>query len=181
MEEKKVQLYPSKIRIVPNCKLAKNTSNLDNQSYNNILNGGKGGIIEKKKHKKHGQIISTYTITNADGYDNTDPLTFFDYSVLSVCISEIEEGNTCTTPAIILRGLTGKRVGEVGGTANGTVNPDQRNAIINSVTKMMGTVITINNSAVNWATTKAGKKLLPILSYLAALLLQKSTDKSLTT
>lgn len=147
--EKKVQIYPAKIRIVPNCKLVKITGNLSEQSFSRRLSGKSAGIIEKKKTKKRDELVSTFTIANVEGYDNTDPLKFFDYSVLSVCISEIEEGNTCTTPAIILRGLTGKTKGIVGGTANGAVNPDQRAAILNSVTKLMSTVITVNNSAVN--------------------------------
>ena len=98
MEEKKsnVQLYPSKVRIVPNCKLAKVTANLTEEKYTNFLSGRKnGGILEKKKSKKHGDIVSTYTITNDKNYDGTEPLNFFDYSVLSVCISEMENGNMC--------------------------------------------------------------------------------------
>ena len=101
-------IFPSKVRIFPNCKLAKITANLSAEGYGNyITSKTQGGILEKKKH---GNIITTYTISNIEGYDNTAQLTFFDYSVLSVCISEIEQGNNCTTPAIILRGLTGKLV-----------------------------------------------------------------------
>ena len=48
-----------------------------------------------------------------------------------------------------MRGLTGKTTGASGGTHNGAINPDQRNAIMASVTKLMGTVIKIDNSNVN--------------------------------
>ena len=149
MNEKNIQLYPSKVRIVPNCKLAKVTANRSEKQYDKLLAGKRQGVIEKKNHKKHGEIISDYFIVNAKGYDGTEPLNFFDYSVLSVCISEMENGNMCTTPAVILRGLTGKTTGASGGTHNGAINPDQRNAIMASVTKLMGTVIKIDNSEVN--------------------------------
>ncbi len=144
-----VQLYPAKVRVVPNCKLAKITANRTEEQYTDLISGEKYSVVEKKKSKKHPKIVSDYYITNADGYDGTDPLTFFDYSVLSVCISEQLEGNPCTTAAVILRGLTGKTTGVNGGTHNGAINPDQRAAIMESVKKLMGTIIKINLSDVN--------------------------------
>ena len=142
-------LYPSKIRIVPNCKLAKVSPNLTDSQYDKAISGNPRKIREKKNHKKHGEIISTYYITNVDGYDNTDPLTSSDYDVLSVCISEIDAGNNCTTTAIILRGLTGKTTGVNGGTHNGEVNKDQRAAILNSIKKLMSTIIKVDLTDVN--------------------------------
>ena len=161
MEEKNIQLYPAKVRIVPNCKLAKVTANRTDKQYENLLSGKKnGGILEKKKNKKHGDIISTYKITNAEGYGGTDPLSFFDYSVLSVCDSTIAEDNDCITFAMILRGLTGKTRAAVGGTDNGTVNPDQRAAIMESVIKLMQTTIKVDNSKVNEALGYEGGKII---------------------
>ena len=155
MEEKKVQLYPAKVRVVPNCKLAKVTANRTNEQYVDLLSGKKnGGILEKKKSKKHGDLISTYTITNADGYDGTDPLSFFDYSVLSVCDSTIAEGNDCITFAMILRGLTGKTTEN----GNGNLHADQRDAIFNSVLKLMQTTIKIDLSDVNKELGYEGEK-----------------------
>ena len=55
----------------------------------------------------------------------------------------------CTTVAIILRGLTGKIRREIGGTHNGIVNPDQRFFILNSIKKLMTTVIEIDLTEVN--------------------------------
>ena len=142
-------IYPSKVRIVPNCKLAKLTANQTDEQYQKLMNGGRRGVIEKKNHKKYGEIVTKYYITNVDNYDNTDPLTSGDYDVLSVCISEIENGNMCTTVAIILRGLTGKTRREVGGTHNGVVNPDQRKSILKSIEKLMSTKIEIDLSETN--------------------------------
>ena len=144
-------IYPSKIRIVPNCKLAKLTPNHTDNEYQKMMNGGNSGVIEKRNHKKFGKVVTKYTITNADGYDNTDPLISADYDVLSVCISEIEAGNMATTPAIILRGLTGRTTGASGGTHNGEVNKDQRAAILNSIEKLMSTIITIDATETNKA------------------------------
>ena len=157
MEEKNIQLYPAKVRIVPNCKLAKVTANRTDKQYENLLSGKKnGGILEKKKNKKHGDIISTYKITNADGYGGTDPLSFFDYSVLSVCDSTIAEGNGCITFAMILRGLTGKTTEN----GNGNLHADQRAAIMESVIKLMQTTIKVDNSKVNEALGYEGGKII---------------------
>ena len=144
-------VFPSKIRIVPNCKLAKLTPNHTDDEYQKMMNGGNSGVIEKRNHKKHGRVITKYTIINAEGYSNTDPLISADYDVLSVCISEIEAGNMATTPAIILRGLTGRTKAEIGGTSNGAVNKDQRAAILNSIEKLMSTIITIDATETNKA------------------------------
>ena len=141
------KIFPSKIRIVPNCKLVKLTSSRDAEQYAALLDGEKYSAVEKRNHKKFGKVVTKYQITNAEGYSNTDPLISADYDVLSVCISEIEEGNMATTPAIILRGLTGK-VGEGG---NAKLNANQRAAILNSIEKLMSTIITIDATESNKA------------------------------
>ena len=60
MEEKKsnVQLFPSKVRVVPNCKLAKITANRTEEQYADLLSGEKYSVIEKKKSKKRAEILS---------------------------------------------------------------------------------------------------------------------------
>lgn len=142
-----VQIYPSKVRVVPNIKLIKNISKLSAESYQDMLNGGNGGIIEKRNHKKFGDVITTYKISNADGYDDENPLTELDAAVLSACISEQKVGNEDTTSAIILRALTGK-VGESG---DHKPRVNQREAILHSVTKLMQTIIDIDLSKTNKA------------------------------
>lgn len=163
MEEKKsnVQLFPAKVRVVPNCKLAKVTANLAEQSYSKLISGKNAEIVEKRVTKKRAEVVSTFTVSNAEGYDNSDPLTFFDYCVLSVCISEQLAGNNYTTLAIILRGLTGKTRKNANGTSvnNGIVNPDQRNAIMHSIEKMMSTIIKVDNSVVNKELGYEGEKI----------------------
>lgn len=143
-----VQIYPNKQRIIPNCKLAKIINNLSNANYSDmVVNGNERKIREVKNHKKHGDVITTYQLVNDTDSDGSDPLTEFDRAVLSVCISEWEIGNRHTTPAIILRGLTGK-VGarHIG---KGRIHKDQRIAIIHSVKKMMNIIIEIDLSDTN--------------------------------
>ncbi len=142
-----IQIYPAKVRVVPNVKLIKNISKLSAEGYQDMLGGGTGGIIEKRNHKKFGDVITTYKIVNAEGFTDENPLTEFDAAVLSACISEQKAGNDDTTPAVILRSLTGK-VGE-GGDAKPCKN--QRRAILDSVEKLMCTKITADLSAVNKA------------------------------
>ena len=141
-----IQVYPSKKRIVPNFKLVKIAHNLSDAKYNGmVINGNFRSIVEKKNHTKNGDdVITVYKIANSEGYDNTDPLTEFDRAVLSVCISEFDVGNLCTTPAIILRGLTGK-VGKSGA----EIFPNQRLAIMTSITKLMQTTIQIDDTNTN--------------------------------
>ena len=149
-----VQIYPSTKRLVPNFKLVKVTQKMGSELYTDIVNGKrKGGVVEKKNHKKHGDIVSVYTVTNADGYDNTDPLNVTDYAVLSVCASEYDVGNRYTTVAIILRGLIGKV-----GNQNVRPRPDQYNAIINSLKKLMFTGIEIDLSVTNAELNYGGKE-----------------------
>lgn len=139
-------IYPSKIRIVPNCKLAKIINNLTDSQFDNMTDKvKKRGLIEMKNHKKFGEILSTYKIVNGNDYDGTDPLTEFDRAVLSVCASEWEIGNRHTSPAIIFRGLTGKI--STGG--NGKIHSDQRAAILSSIKKMMGLILEIDMSETN--------------------------------
>ena len=158
-----IQVYPSKRRVVPNCKLAKVINNLTDPQFDKMMDGNKRGVVEMKNHKKHGKIVTYYKLVNNDNPDDTDPLTEFDRAVLSVCISEWEAGNRHTTPAIILRGLTGK----IGIGGNGKIHKDQRTAIMNSIIKLMSTIIWIDDSDVNeqlnYAETNNSKKCSAIL------------------
>lgn len=151
---KNVQIYPATKRIVPNFKLVKVTQKMDGDLYKDIVSGKrKAGIVEKKNHKKKGDVITTYTISNSDGYENTDPLNITDYSVLSACASEFDVGNRFTTVAIILRAL----IGEVGN-QNVRPRPDQYYMIMTSLKKLMGTIIEIDLSATNESLKYSGNK-----------------------
>ena len=133
---KSIQIYPSKVRIEPNDKMARSLFNWDDVSYDALMQGAKGNIVEKKNHRKHGEIKTPIKLGNATGYGNGDPLTEFDRAVLSVCISEFAVGNAYTTPAIIFRALVGK-VGE----GDEGVRPmkNQAEAIYKSIDKLMFT------------------------------------------
>jgi|GEM_PF-1654777 len=142
-----VQVYPNKQRIVPNCKIAKTISNLTDQQFDDMIQKGDSrGIIEKKHHKKFGDIITAYRIVSDNEYDDSsDPLSEFDRDVLSVCISEWEVGNRYTTPAIIYRGLTGK----VNKNTDAMPSKDQYAAIIHSIKKLISITLDTELSDVN--------------------------------
>lgn len=131
----KSQVYPSKVRVVPNDKATKIFFNKSEEKFQRLLNGKRNILVEKKAKGK--EICSYLTVVSAPS--GKEPPTEFDRAVLSVCISEWIEGNKITTPAIILRALIGK-VGEVG------IRPraDQKSAINNAVDKMLGTIIKID-------------------------------------
>lgn len=116
---KNVQIYPSKKRVELNDKATKRFFNLTRESYQKLLeSNAKATLIEKKNHKKFGNIKSSFSISNENGFSNFIPLDEHDRAVLSVCVSNWLEGNRYITPAIIYRGLTGK-VNDASGNSRG--------------------------------------------------------------
>ena len=140
MDEKisNVQLYPGTQRVELNDKATKILFNLTAENYAAMIQKNLNcGVVEKKNHKKHGKIKSTFKIENENGYTQIVELSEFDRAVFGVCISEYLAGNQYTTPAIILRALTGK----VGKADEGVkLYPEQRTAILQSIDKMMCTL-----------------------------------------
>lgn len=161
MKPENITLYPAKTRVVPNIKLIKNLAKQSTENYQDLLNGAAGSVIEKKNHKKFGKVTTLYEISNAEGYDGTDPLNEFDYAVLSACISEWKELNRHSTFAIILRSLTGKTHKN----DDGIIEKNQREWILNGVNKLMSTLITVDLTDVNEKFGYSGEKKLtaPIL------------------
>ena len=141
-ENENVQIYPARIRIVPNSKLVKNVCNLSGAAYDRAINGTERKIVETRNHKKFGKVKTPYKLSNNG--DNTEPLDEFDRAVLSVCVSEMEAGNRYTTPSIIFRGLTGKI-----GRGDAEPSANQRAAIMTSLLKLMGTLIWIDDEDTN--------------------------------
>ena len=140
-----VRLYPIKKRLVPNFKLCKVIYDLEQEKYDRmVVDGKQRRIVEKKHHKKFGDLFTVYKISNANGYSNDDPLDEFDYAVYSVCVSYFDAGYKCITPAIIYRALTGK-------STTAKLRSDLRNAILNSLKKLIGTIIEIDETEVNAA------------------------------
>ena len=150
----RVQVYPSFKRIVPNFKLAKVSANQTTEIYGKMLEGKIRGVIEKRKNKKHNDIVTDYTFTNVEGYENTEPINETDRAVLSVCCSAYEDGLRYMTLGMLLRGLTGK----TRKTHNGKVNKAQRAAILHSLQKLMNTIITIDLTQTNKKLHYEGKK-----------------------
>ena len=153
-----VQLYPTTKRLVPNFKLCKVIAHLSKEQYERMVVDGKARkVLEKHNHRRYGEVVTVYRISNSDDFDNTDPLNEFDYAVLSVCISYLADGIEHITPAMIYRGLTGK----VSKGGKGKMTIEQRDAILFSVKKLMGTIIEIDESETNPA-LNYGKDISPI-------------------
>ena len=174
-----VQLYPTTKRLVPNFKLCKVISHLSKEQYERmVVDGKQRKILEKRNHKRYGEVVTVYKISNADGFDNTDPLNEFDYAVLSVCISYLADGIEHITPAMIYRGLTGK----VSKGGKGKMTIEQRDAILSSVKKLMGTIIEIDESETNPA-LNYGKDRAPITcsAILPAYFVEKTVNGQDTT
>ena len=132
-EIQNVQIYPSTTRVEPNDKVTKLTFNFNAETYEELITGNGFNVIETKRHKKFGEITSSFKIRSI----YNEPLTEFDRAVLAVCTSEMCAGNLYTTPSIIYRGLTGKI-----GKGDAKPHTNQLNVILHSVKKLMGTKYT---------------------------------------
>ena len=136
-----VQIFPSRNRTEANDKLTEKVFSLLAETYYNMVTyGSRFDLIEKKNHKKYGDIFSYFWLELIDGYTDKSPLNQFDRAVLAACISEWAANNRYTTPSIIYRHLTGK----IGSDAE--PKPELRAAILKSIDKMMCTQIKVDMS-----------------------------------
>ena len=131
---KNFQIIPSKIRVITNDRLSKRLFNLIDADFQYLIEKQNDiNFVEMNQHKKFGEICSPLKIDiDGESFSISEPLNQFDCAVLSVCISEWLANNKITTPAIILRGLTGKI-----GRGDAEPSKDQLAAIFNSIDKLM--------------------------------------------
>lgn len=136
-----VTILPSRKRLEVNDKLSETIYYFDGEFYERLVKSNKKTqIIEKANHKKFGDIVTTVGLSLINDYTDTKPLNQFDRAVFAACMSEWEIGNRYTTPNIIFRHLTGKTK------SNENPEPNQENAILESIRKLMFTGISIDMS-----------------------------------
>lgn len=140
----KIQIAPSTICVEPNDAFIKALFRFHTNTFKNALLGKKFGVKQKNKTAGKDAVISPFSIQNAEGYADDSPLDEFDRAVLGVIISEYLAGNRYTTFNIIFRALTGKI-----GDQNVRPMKNQLDAIVNSVQKLMGTVVDFSDVAVS--------------------------------
>lgn len=138
----KVQVTPSAICVEPNDAFIKRLFLIGPKSFKQALQGRKFSVREKRQTAKKDAIYSHLKVTNADGYEDDTPLDEFDRAVLGVIISEYLAGNRYTTVNIIFRALIGK-VGDRGA----ILRKNQQDSIINSVIKLMATLVDFSSVA----------------------------------
>ena len=134
---RKEQIMPSRVRIEANDKTSKIVFYESEWAMQKTAAKKPCNILEKKKHKKYGKIVTPITLLN----ESRIPLTEFDRAVKSVCDAEYVAGNKCATINTIYRALVGK-VGKVGVVPSPTV----RRQIKSSLLKLMGTIVSIDIS-----------------------------------
>ena len=133
----KIQIMPSTECVEVNDAIVKSLFKLSSKKYQQALNGQSFRVKEKRKSNKKDAVYSNINLFNTEGYDDNSPLDEFDRAVLGIIISEYLSGNRYTTVNIIFRAL----IGNVGKAYDG-IKPhkNQRQAIINSIEKLMGTL-----------------------------------------
>ena len=127
----KVQITPSKMCVEPNDSIIKA---LFSKSSSKI------SVKEKHKTKRKSAVVSNIKVQGAPL--SFPPLDEFDRAVLGVIVSEQNIDNRYTTVNIIHRALIGKP-----GQVAIVPSKDQKNAIFNSVSKLMGTVVDFSDVA----------------------------------
>lgn len=158
----KVQITPSTECVEMNDKFVKKLFNHSAEKFARLISGKKFGIVERKarirKGKRQDEIVSSYKVQNAEGYEDDTPLDEFDRAVLGVIFSEFVAGNRYSTVNIIFRAL----IGQVGN-QNVRPRPNQRDAIVNSVIRLMAHIVDFRNFSDSFAdmhyTDKDGNEL----------------------
>lgn len=138
----KVQLVPSNECVEPNDAFIKRLFLIGPKSFKQSLQGRKFSVREKRQTAKKNAIYSLLKVTNAEGYEDDNPLDEFDRAVLGVIISEYLAGNRYTTVNIIFRALIGK-VGDRGA----VLRKNQQDSIVNSIIKLMATLVDFSSVA----------------------------------
>ena len=134
----KVQITPSTMCVEPNDVFIKTVFNACHSAYKALLRGKFYNVKEKRKTKKKDPVFSKLQLQNVEGYDNDCPLDEHDRDVLGVIISEYLFGNLYTTINIIHRALIGK---PSQGFLHIYPRKNQKKAIVDSVIKLMSTVV----------------------------------------
>lgn len=134
----KVQITPSTMCVEPNDVFIKTVFNACHSAYKALLRGKFYNVKEKRKTKKKDPVFSKLEIQNVEGYDNDLPLNEYDRAVLGIIISEYLVDNLYTTVNIIHRALIG-RPGQ--GLKGFYPKKDQKKSIVDSVIKLMSTVV----------------------------------------
>ena len=135
--KKNVQVVPSKICVEANDVFTKEFFTFGTYGYKLALKGKKYSTRERKAYKKKDAVYSRFGVQNVAGYDNESPFDEFDRAVMGVLTSEYLAGNRYTTVGIVYRALIGK----VGAAQIHYFGEKLKNHIINSVEKLMGTVV----------------------------------------
>lgn len=133
----KVQVMPSDECVEPNDSFVKGLFRFGPNNFKKALQGTRyRNNKESHKTSKQDAVFSSVGIQNAEGYEDDNPLSEFDRAVLGVLISEFLAGNRYTTVNIIFRALIGKI-----GDQNARPMKNQQDATVNSVVKLMGTIV----------------------------------------
>lgn len=134
----KVQITPSTMCVEPNDVFIKTVFNACKSAYSQLLGGKYYNVKEKRKTTKKDPVFSKLQLQNVEGYDNDLPLNEFDRAVLGIIISEYLFDNLYTTVNVIHRALIGRP-----GQADAGFYPkkDQKKSIVDSVIKLMSTVV----------------------------------------
>lgn len=104
-----IQMFPTKKRHSLNDKATKILFYLTKETFKKLVKEKKKyGVIEKKQHKKKGEITSTFRLETADDYVAFEKLGEYARDVFDVIISEFDEGNRVISLAMIQRALSGK-------------------------------------------------------------------------
>ena len=134
-----VQSRPKRI-MTPNDKLTRTLFNLpENEFVDMILNGADNFVTENPK-SRNSTVKTKFWIENVGTVELSKPLDEFDRAVFDVCISAREDGFDGITVDTVWRTMTG------GKDNNTKIRPAQKEAVFESVKRLMSIRITVDFS-----------------------------------
>ena len=136
----------------PNDKFSEKVFNRTSEQYRQMIEtGDEFEIVEAVIKGK--EIVTKYWLEHIDGYTDMTPLREFDKDVLTACISAQEAGFKFATDRIIFHVLSG------GKSPYSTITAEMRQKILESIRRLMKTVIRIDMRPICKAVKKYGAKM----------------------
>lgn len=136
----------------PNEKLSEKVFTRTSEQYRQMIEtGDEFEIVEAVIKGK--EIVTKYWLEHIDGYTDMTPLREFDKDVLTACISAQEAGFKFATDRIIFHVLSG------GKPPYSTITAEMREKILESIRRLMKTVIRIDMTDICKAVKKYGAKM----------------------
>ena len=123
--------------VMPTDKLSQIVARFDEEEYSEVVDDDKPCTIKEGKLKDGKPVITEYWLRQEANFNDSEPISWFDLGVLATCSAYFNRGDEIITECMIARALTGSK----------RPKDDMRQAVRDSVIRMMKTIITVDMTA----------------------------------